>query len=668
MAITKILYIDGVDQGNPAKHLKQALNYIQNPDKTEERVLVGSINCLPETAFEQMMETKQIFGKTDKRQGYHIIIAFPPGEATEEQAFEITRRFAEEFLGEQYEVVYSVHTDKEHKHGHIVWNSVDMQNGRKYEYKKGDWKYKIQPITNKLCKEFGLSIMPAEYSKEPKNLPRKEWEFEQTFKEMILRDAKFCASYAGSMEHFEFLMKRLGYDFKKNEYLTVKMPGRKLYHKLEKMDEMFTQEQFGYAMKYSYKMIPYYYSKNPLYYKRSNMTPFQKKYYRKIYRLRMIEQKRFYVGSAKYAKDLCELQRLQDEYLLICKNHIETFGGLLDYHAKQEERWNEIESRQKEIYKMRSVKKRSCKSEEDWSEFQIWNLGMEKELDELKLEKKEVKYQLKLVKNCIYERLDTAIGVINEDEPVIGSGYIDVPEFEEVKTLEEVIRSDVRETDYTDKAVVTIERIPEEMGLESLIEVIPDVSDVPVVDNFTSIESTNLDLRDDVSARDGFDLKAASKVAMPVTYAEYSLLSVEEKVELYAISDYADSLDVMRLVKQYFQEIGHDYRIDEVMEESDKIYESARQISISKNAELISSELKEAGLSYWYLTVSEKAKLFEFRMDDNHYNLALHTAVLKKLGVDIDFDERYEDYQKVYDYSMQIHRDGINGERERKGR
>lgn len=170
-----------------------------------------------------------------------------------------------------------------------------------------------------------------------------------------------------------------------------------------------------------------------------------------------------------------------------------------------------------------------------------------------------------------------------------GSGYIDEPEFEEVKTLEEVTESDVRETVYIDKAVVTIERIPEEMGLESLTEVIPDVSDVPVVDNFTSIESTNLDLRDE------FDLKAAPKVAMPATYAEYSLLSVEEKVELYAISDYADSLDVMRLVKQYFQEIGHDYSVDKVMEESDKIYESARQISISKNAERICNELQGEG-------------------------------------------------------------------------
>ena len=81
----------------------------------------------------------------------------------------------------------------------------------------------------------------------------------------------------------------------------------------------------------------------------------------------------------------------------------------------------------------------------------------------------------------------------------------------------------------------------------------------------------------------------------------------------------------------------------------------------------ICNELQEEGLSYWYLTVSEKAKLFVFRMDDNHYNLALHTAVLKKLGIDMDFDERYEDYQKVYDNSMQIHRNEINGERERKG-
>lgn len=71
MAITKILNINEADDRNPGAHLEHAITYIQNPDKTNEKVLVGSINCLPETAFSQMMDTKQVFGKMGKRQGYH---------------------------------------------------------------------------------------------------------------------------------------------------------------------------------------------------------------------------------------------------------------------------------------------------------------------------------------------------------------------------------------------------------------------------------------------------------------------------------------------------------------------------------------------------------------------------------------------------------------------
>lgn len=136
MAITKILNINEADDRNPGAHLEHAITYIQNPDKTNEKVLVGSINCLPDTAFSQMMDTKQMFGKMGKRQGYHLVISFPPGEATPEQAMEVTRRFAEEHLGENYEVVYAVHTDKEHCHGHIIWNSVSLTTGYKYDSPK----------------------------------------------------------------------------------------------------------------------------------------------------------------------------------------------------------------------------------------------------------------------------------------------------------------------------------------------------------------------------------------------------------------------------------------------------------------------------------------------------------------------------------------------------
>ena len=243
MAITKILNIQESESRNPVTHLKNALEYIQNPDKTEKCVLVGSINCLPDTAFEQMEETKNIFHKTGKRQGYHVIISFSPEEkVTAEQAMYVLEHFAKDVLGDDYEAVYAVHTDREHMHGHLIWNSVSVTTGKKYNSPKSNWKNHLQPITNKYCDELGLSIMPAEYSRNPKNISRDKWEREMSMKEIILRDAKMCAYAAGNVEHFKYLMKRLGYVFKIDAWMEVQAPGFKYYHKLAKLDEMFSEE------------------------------------------------------------------------------------------------------------------------------------------------------------------------------------------------------------------------------------------------------------------------------------------------------------------------------------------------------------------------------------------------------------------------------------------
>ena len=215
MAITKILNIKETKGRNPATHLEIALNYIQNPDKTEKCVLVGSVNCLPDTAFQQMVETKELYQKTGKRQGYHVIISFSPEEkVTAEQVMYVLEHFAKDVLGDNYEAVYAVHTDRDHMHGHLIWNSVSITNGEKYNSPKGNWKNHLQPVTNKYCRELGLNIMPAEYSKNPKNLSRDLWEKEMEYKEIILRDAKMCAYAAGDVEHFKYLMRSLGYIFK----------------------------------------------------------------------------------------------------------------------------------------------------------------------------------------------------------------------------------------------------------------------------------------------------------------------------------------------------------------------------------------------------------------------------------------------------------------------
>ena len=449
MAITKILNIMESEGRNPASHLKNALEYIQNPDKTEECVLVGGINCLPDTAFEQMEETKNIFHKTGKRQGYHVIISFSPEEkVTSEQAMYVLEHFAKDVLGDDYEAVYAVHTDREHMHGHLIWNSVSMTTGKKYNSPKSNWKNHLQPITNKYCDELGLSIMPAEYSRNPKNISRDKWEKEMSMKEIILRDAKMCAYAAGNVEHFKYLMKRLGYVFKKDAWMEVQAPGFRYYHKLAKMDEMFSEDMLRHHVDMPWMAKPYFYSSDIRGLHRAKLSPFQKKFYAKLYRLRVVEQKRFVVGGAKYAKDLKRFHQLQDEYLLLVNNDIKSIVELVDFISEKEDRIQQIEDRQKEIYRESSSRKRSIKNEEQYREYQIWHMEVQEELDELKQEKRNVKRQILLADDIIKEDLYTAYYAVTGKEEIVADRDVEIPGMEEEVAVSEVEIKKV--TDFED--------------------------------------------------------------------------------------------------------------------------------------------------------------------------------------------------------------------------
>lgn len=436
MAITKILNIQESEGRNPASHLKNALEYIQNPDKTEECVLVGGINCLPDTAFEQMEETKNIFHKTGKRQEYHVIISFSPEEkVTAEQAMYVLEHFAKDVLSDDYEAVYAVHTDREHMHGHLIWNSVSMTTGKKYNSPKSNWKNHLQPITNKYCDELGLPIMPAEYSKNPKNISRDKWEKEMSMKEIILRDAKMCAYAAGNVEHFKYLMKRLGYVFKKDAWMEVRAPGFRYYHKLAKLDEMFSEDMLRHHVDMPWMAKPYFYSSDIRGLHRAKLSPFQKKFYAKLYRLRIVEQKRFVVGGAKYAEDLKRFHRLQDEYLLLVNNDIKSVVELVDFIGEQEEKIQQIEDRQKEIYRESSSRKRKINTEAQYREYQIWHVEVQ---EELKQEKREIKRQLQLADGIIKEDLYTAYYAVSEKEEIVADREIEIPGMEEKTAIEEV--------------------------------------------------------------------------------------------------------------------------------------------------------------------------------------------------------------------------------------
>ena len=590
MAMTKILNIIESEGRNPASHLKNALEYIQNPDKTEECVLVGGINCLPDTAFEQMEETKNIFHKTGKRQGYHVIISFSPEEkVSAEQAMYVLEHFAKDVLGDDYEAVYAVHTDREHMHGHLIWNSVSMTTGRKYNSPKSNWKNHLQPITNKYCDELGLSIIPAEYSRNPKNISRDKWEREMSMKEIILRDAKMCAYAAGNVEHFKYLMKRLGYVFKKDAWMEVQAPGFRYYHKLAKLDEMFSEETLRHHVDMPWMAKPYFYSSDIRGLHRAKLSPFQKKFYAKLYRLRIVEQKRFVVGGAKYTEDLKRFHRLQDEYLLLVNNDIKSVVELVGFIGEQEERIQQIEDRQHEIYRENSSRKRSIKNEEQYREYQIWHVKVQEELDELKQEKRGIKRQIQLADDIIKEDLYTAYYAVSGKEEIVADRDVEIPGMEENMLVER-----------TAEAVVESER------------------DVVVMNSVNSQNETGRQKEQTDSAREQQIDLGGKEISEAYNLTDVNVARVGE-----SMTDVTD--------KSEFVEPRE-------TEPVDKVGWIVRRIS-------------ELG-GYENISDSVKADIFGFDIADISGSIKLFSDVMKKLRIKLDGDELYEEFQRIYDESV----------------
>ena len=582
MAITKILNIMESEGRNPTTHLKNALEYIQNPDKTEECVLVGGINCLPDTAFEQMEETKNIFHKTGKRQGYHVIISFSPEEkVTAEQAMYVLEHFAKDVLGNDYEAVYAVHTDREHMHGHLIWNSVSMTTGKKYNSPKGNWKNHLQPITNKYCDELGLSIMPAEYSRNAKNISRDKWEKEMSMKDIILRDAKMCAYAAGNVEHFKYLMKRLGYVFKKDAWMEVQAPGFRYYHKLAKMDEMFSEDMLRHHVDMPWMAKPYLYSSDIRGLHRAKLSPFQKKFYAKLYRLRVVEQKRFVVGGAKYAEDLKRFHQLQDEYLLLVNNDIKSIVELVDFISEKEDRIQQIEDRQKEIYRESSSRKRSIKNEEQYREYQIWHMEVQEELDELKQEKRDVKRQILLADDIIKEDLYTAYYAVTGKEEIVADRDVEIPGMEEDTEVEldrnvEVMNPDNNQNEISRQKEQADSARKQQTGLEGI--------GIPEVHNSSDVNVARMD---------------------------------ESTTDVTGKSEFVETKET---------------------EPVDKVGWIIRRI------------LELGG--YENVSDSVKADVFGFDITDVSGSIKLFSDVMKRLGIKLDGDELYEEFQRIYDESV----------------
>lgn len=499
----------------------------------------------------------------------------------------VLEHFAKDVLGDDYEAVYAVHTDREHMHGHLIWNSVSMTTGKKYNSPKGNWKNHLQPITNKYCDELGLAIMPAEYSRNPKNISRDKWEREMSMKEIILRDAKMCAYAAGNVEHFKYLMKRLGYVFKKDAWMEVQAPGFRYYHKLAKLDEMFSEDMLRHHVDMPWMAKPYFYSSDIRGLHRVKLSPFQKKFYAKLYRLRIVEQKRFVVGGAKYTEDLKRFYQLQDEYLLIVNNDIKSVVDLVDFINEQEEKIQQIEDRQHEIYRESSSRKRSIKKEEQYWEYQIWHVEVQEKLDELKQEKRKIKRQIQLADGIIKEDLYTAYYEVSEKEEIVADRDVEIPGMEEEAVFEE----DVAVEPGTNVVVMNPDNNQNEIGRQKE--------------------------QAERARKQQTDLEG---IGIP---------------EIHNLSD----VNVARVGES----------ITDVTDKGEYV-ETKENESVDK-AGWIVRRISELG-GYENVSDSVKADIFGFDIADVSGSIRLFSDVIKKLGIKLDGDELYEEFQRMYDESV----------------
>lgn len=219
MAVTKILPRNG--------GLKEAIDYVLNGDKTDGHILTAHFNCDPGREYREMMKTKLETGRLDKRQCYHIIQSFKPGEITPELALEIAKAFAQEHL-DGFEVVIGTHVDRHHIHSHIVFNSVNADTGEKYHSTQQSYYQQIRAISDRLCREHGLSVIvqgaPA------RSVSYIEWlrqsRGQPTFRSMLEADLRDAIRDANDLGHFFLLMEHKGYEIHHGGRLGFRLRGR----------------------------------------------------------------------------------------------------------------------------------------------------------------------------------------------------------------------------------------------------------------------------------------------------------------------------------------------------------------------------------------------------------------------------------------------------------
>ena len=238
MAVTKIKAIRGT--------LSKAIAYILNPEKTDEKLLVSSYGCASETAAREFEWTRKIAEQKGMNPvriiARHVIQSFEIGEVTPELAHEIGKQFADEILGGKYEYVLTTHIDQDHVHNHLIFNAVDFVDYHAYKSYKRIY-YDMREVSDRLCKENGLSVIPPSQNKGMSYKEYTEAKRGTSWKQKLKQTIDRLVITAKDYDDFLRLMQEAGYEIKPGKYISFRAEGQERFTRSKTIGENYTEER-----------------------------------------------------------------------------------------------------------------------------------------------------------------------------------------------------------------------------------------------------------------------------------------------------------------------------------------------------------------------------------------------------------------------------------------
>lgn len=247
-------------RGQNAKSLEEAVDYALNRVKTEQDLFESAIACTCATAFEDMCRIKEMWHKTGGVQGFHLVQSFAAGEVTPELAHRIGLEFAGQLLQDRYQAVVSTHLNTGHIHNHIVWNSVAIQDGKKYRSNARSYYTEVRAKSDALCRQYGLSVIETPESEQGKRQYAK-WQAEQenrpTWRAAIRQDIDEVINEVFTWNQFLRALENRGYVLRMNrKYITLQPPGKARPVRFKTLGKNYTPEAICHRILYPGRNSP----------------------------------------------------------------------------------------------------------------------------------------------------------------------------------------------------------------------------------------------------------------------------------------------------------------------------------------------------------------------------------------------------------------------------